>query len=1195
MAGNPCNIIPDQEIVLEGGAKLVPAPEAADAGKVLGVVNASGDIGWVVDQGGTLVQQQSNWAETDNQSVSFIQNKPDLSVYATTSAMNTALAGKQDVINDLSDIRAGAALGATAAQPSDLPSSDELVPSATSGDEGKVLTVDNQGNPSWVTPSAGTVYTAGDGVDITNNAISADVDGTTIGIDSSTKKIKLLATIPTKTSDLQNDSGFITSSDIPAQVNADWTSNSGASEILNKPDLSIYAQSANLATVATTGDYDDLVNKPSIPAAQVNSDWNSSSGVSQILNKPSLAAVATTGDYNDLSNKPSIPAAQVNADWNANTGVAEILNKPSLATVATTGAYSDLTGTPTIPSVDQTYNASSTNAQSGTAVAGAIAGVNQVPASTSSDENKVLTVNSSGNPVWAASSVPASKPLVAGSNITITDGASDVTISATDTTYTAGDGIDITGGAISADVDGTTIGIDSTTKKIKLLSSIPTVDQTYSAVSTNAQSGVAVAEAIAAIPSYTAGDGIDITSNEISVIHDTTIAVVHPVESVTATSIASAGTGYNGNYPCMSVPSDVQNWMTNGTGTITIHIPGNSFKKEHNAAFGRNAQVLFGHFTASNSSWWRVAEPSTTLTTTQDSETNFDIVDEQDIVVNVPYTSWVHAPASIPYITVGWLVPGEYSPDAYAYSYFVENGTGAPFVFSRQDASVSQLSVAKPVPASTSSDENKVLTVNSSGNAVWASAQVATVDQTYNASSVNAQSGTAVAGALATVNQVPASTSADQDKVLTVNSSGTPVWAVAQGGGGGGSEFPYDPGYMHTGWNKMIVRFGDTSYDPTAQSSASSFTSITALSDPGVYEYTFSMSYHSINLFENEWNDIANNPVDILQITGDEQLLGDYYSGLFKGCTGLRSVWNIRGYFGSISNWFYQCYNLEVVSGHIPERLAYLNQTSPSFGDFGIKVMYNSQRLFSGCSNLKKAETIVAFTYQASSNSVSSIFENCSKLQVGAPVLGYVSNAEDAYKYCSNMTRLYGLSDLGNYAGALTTLYNPSYSDYPSHTCTVKSMFSNCSNLRDLNGLELNYGKLINLNNLFDSCGSLEHVPALNINDGVNCSCAFYCCSRLKEVPLMPYDKVANAGGMFSNCLSITDVTRLLGLATACTNVSYLLNSCWWVVDGCLELYTALQASSAISSYSEAFANTGINGWNDVRSQIPSSWGGTGA
>jgi len=214
-----------------------------------------------------------------------LSNKPDLSVYATTSAMETALAGKQATIPDIDSIRAGAAAGATAAQPSDLPSSDELLPSATSSDAGKVLTVGNDGTASWITPSAGTVYTPGDGIDITNDVISADVDGTTIGIDSSTKKIKSLQVIPTKTSDLTNDSNFVVAS--------------------------------------------------------------------------------------------------------------------SLATVATSGSYADLSDKPAIPSVDQTYNASSTNAQSGTAVAQAIAAipspsVDEVPAVTSSDDGKVLTASYSG-------------------------------------------------------------------------------------------------------------------------------------------------------------------------------------------------------------------------------------------------------------------------------------------------------------------------------------------------------------------------------------------------------------------------------------------------------------------------------------------------------------------------------------------------------------------------------------------------------------------------------------------------------------------------------------------------------------------------------------------------------------------------------------------------------------------------------
>lgn len=54
-------------------------------------------------------------------------------------------------------------------------------------------------------------------------------------------------TIPSKTSDLVNDSGFITS--VSAQS---WDS------ITGKP---------NFATVATSGSYDDLTNKPTIPSA----------------------------------------------------------------------------------------------------------------------------------------------------------------------------------------------------------------------------------------------------------------------------------------------------------------------------------------------------------------------------------------------------------------------------------------------------------------------------------------------------------------------------------------------------------------------------------------------------------------------------------------------------------------------------------------------------------------------------------------------------------------------------------------------------------------------------------------------------------------------------------------------------------------------------------------------------------------
>ena len=161
-------------------------------------------------------------------------------------------------------------------------------------------------------------------------------------------------------------------------------------------DLDNKADTSSLAAVATSGSYADLTNTPTIPAAQVNSDWNAASGVAQILNKPSipsaladlsddnthrvvtdtekstwsgkvgdnptfteastraniasgesfttilgkikkfftdLKTVAFTGSYNDLTDQPTIPAAQVNSDWNASSGVAQILNKPTIPTV----------------------------------------------------------------------------------------------------------------------------------------------------------------------------------------------------------------------------------------------------------------------------------------------------------------------------------------------------------------------------------------------------------------------------------------------------------------------------------------------------------------------------------------------------------------------------------------------------------------------------------------------------------------------------------------------------------------------------------------------------------------------------------------------------------------------------------------------------------------------------------------------
>ena len=52
------------------------------------------------------------------------------------------------------------------------------------------------------------------------------------------------------------------------------------------------------------------------------------------------------GDYTSLTSKPTIPAAQVNADWNASSGVAVILNKPTVPPL--TSLVVNSAGTPSL-------------------------------------------------------------------------------------------------------------------------------------------------------------------------------------------------------------------------------------------------------------------------------------------------------------------------------------------------------------------------------------------------------------------------------------------------------------------------------------------------------------------------------------------------------------------------------------------------------------------------------------------------------------------------------------------------------------------------------------------------------------------------------------------------------------------------------------------------------------------------------
>lgn len=220
------------------------------------------------------------------------------------------------------------------------------------------------------------------------------------------------ARIPTQVSQLENDAGYTTTGAMDAALAHKQDKIPDLSDIRSGAKAGATAvQPGNLATVATSGRYNDLEGKPEIPAAQVNADWNASSGVAAIHNKPDLAAVATSGNYSDLAGKPTIPAKTSDLDNDSGfitigsvpTSTSELTNDSGFITAsAVPSKTSDLTNDsgfitasdiPPIPS-----KTSDLTNDSGFITA---ADVNEVPASVAADSGKVLTVDAQGSAVWA--------------------------------------------------------------------------------------------------------------------------------------------------------------------------------------------------------------------------------------------------------------------------------------------------------------------------------------------------------------------------------------------------------------------------------------------------------------------------------------------------------------------------------------------------------------------------------------------------------------------------------------------------------------------------------------------------------------------------------------------------------------------------------------------------------------------------
>lgn len=85
--------------------------------------------------------------------------------------------------------------------------------------------------------------------------------------------------------------------------------------VVENIELNLPASTTALAGLMLPADKIKLNGIAAGAEVNVNADWNATEGDALILNKPTLATVATSGSYNDLTGKPTIPTVDVNKKY----------------------------------------------------------------------------------------------------------------------------------------------------------------------------------------------------------------------------------------------------------------------------------------------------------------------------------------------------------------------------------------------------------------------------------------------------------------------------------------------------------------------------------------------------------------------------------------------------------------------------------------------------------------------------------------------------------------------------------------------------------------------------------------------------------------------------------------------------------------------------------------------------------------
>lgn len=292
---------------------------------------------------------QSDWEESDTEAPSYIKNKPDLSTYATTEDLETASGNLVDLIEEVS-------ANIPEQVQSDWEESDSSSPAYIKNkpEESTLIAGDNIG----IFASGSDYVISASGVDTSEFATHTEVNnvsGTIITTVNNVSSVlnnniesvsgNIIETITTVSGDIietvNNVSGDIINTvesvsgdlveiietatgNIPAQVQSDWIEDDTAdpSYIKNKPNEKSLVAGNNISITVSGNDV--IINSTASATPQVNSDWNATSGVAQILNKPDLSVYATNSDLQIVSAAiPNVSNFATKTEVNTVSGILE--------------------------------------------------------------------------------------------------------------------------------------------------------------------------------------------------------------------------------------------------------------------------------------------------------------------------------------------------------------------------------------------------------------------------------------------------------------------------------------------------------------------------------------------------------------------------------------------------------------------------------------------------------------------------------------------------------------------------------------------------------------------------------------------------------------------------------------------------------------------------------------------------------